>query len=105
MIKGINKQVLEVLEPNNSYFEKALFFVKPEYSGYSENKLKDLAYHELKSVLNPPSQKTKYNFKKIKLIVSLFSTLLIGVILGFLLSYFIWYFCWNMIIYYHINIK
>ena len=37
MIKGINKQVLEVLEPSNDYFEKALFFVKPEYSGYSEN--------------------------------------------------------------------
>ncbi len=89
MIKGINKQVLEVLEPSNDYFEKALFFVKPEYSGYSENKLKELACHELKFVLNPPLQKSKYNFKNIKLIISSFSTLLIGVILGFLLSYFI----------------
>lgn len=92
MIKGINKQVLEILEPSNSYFEKALFFVKPEYSGYSENKLKDLAYKELKLTLNPPSQKSKYNFKKMKSIISALSTFLIGVILGFLLSYFIWNF-------------
>ena len=43
MIKGINKQVLEILEPSSGYFEKALFFVKPEYTGFSENKLKEMA--------------------------------------------------------------
>jgi hypothetical protein len=61
MIKGINKQVLEILETNNGYFEKALFFIKPEFSGYSENKLRELAQSEIKSAINPPKQ--KYNYK------------------------------------------
>ena len=56
MIKGINKQVLEILETNNGYFEKALFFIKPEFSGISENKLRELAQSEIKSAINPPKQ-------------------------------------------------
>ena len=89
MIKGINKQVLEVLEPSNDYFEKALFFVKPEYSGYSENKLKELAQNELKSVIKPPLQKSTKNFKNIKLIISGFSIFIFGIFLGFILSFFV----------------
>ena len=66
MIKGINKQVLEILETNNGYFEKALFFIKPEFSGYSENKLRELAQAEIKSAVKPPKQ--KYNYKTNKLL-------------------------------------
>lgn len=89
MIKGINKQVLEVLEPSNDYFEKALFFVKPEYSGYSENKLKELAQNELKSVIKPPLQKPTKNFKNIKFIISGLSIFIFGIFLGFILSFFV----------------
>ena len=89
MIKGINKQVLEVLEPSNDYFEKALFFVKPEYSGYSENKLKELAQNELKSVIKPPLQKSTKNFKNIKFIISGISIFIFGIFLGFILSFFV----------------
>ena len=32
MIKGVNKQVLEINETQNGFFEKAIFFVKPEYT-------------------------------------------------------------------------
>ena len=38
MIKGVNKQVLEISETQNGFFEKAIFFVKPEYSGMGEVK-------------------------------------------------------------------
>lgn len=89
MIKGINKQVLEVLEPSNDYFEKALFFVKPEYSGYSENKLKELAQNELKSIIKPPLQKSTKNFKNIKFIISGLSIFIFGIFLGFILSFFV----------------
>jgi hypothetical protein len=89
MIKGINKQVLEVLEPSNDYFEKALFFVKPEYSGYSENKLKELAQNELKSVIKPPLQKSTKNFKNVKFIISGLSIFIFGIFLGFILSFFV----------------
>ena len=43
MVKGINRQVLEIHETGCEYFEKALFFVKPEFSGESESKLKSKA--------------------------------------------------------------
>ena len=32
MIKGVSKQVLEVTNPENPYFEKIVFFVKPQYA-------------------------------------------------------------------------
>ena len=31
MVKGVNRQVLEIHETGCEYFEKALFFVKPEF--------------------------------------------------------------------------
>ncbi len=40
MVKGVNRQVLEIHETGCEYFEKALFFVKPEYSAENESRLK-----------------------------------------------------------------
>ena len=40
MIKGVNKQVVDVTEPDSAYFERVLFFVKPEYSGLGESVLR-----------------------------------------------------------------
>ena len=31
MIKGINRQVIEVTETGNAYFERALLVVRPSY--------------------------------------------------------------------------
>ena len=43
MIKGVNKQVVDVAEPDSAYFERVLFFVKPEFSGLSESALRGKA--------------------------------------------------------------
>ena len=40
MIKGVNKQVVDVAEPDSAYFERVLFFVKPEFSGLGEGALR-----------------------------------------------------------------
>lgn len=40
MIKGVNKQVLEVTNTENPYFERIVFFVKPEYQSGHAEKLK-----------------------------------------------------------------
>ena len=60
MVKGVNRQVLEIHETGCEYFEKALFFVKPEYSRENEGKLKTEA---LSSVMNfksvPKTRKQK----------------------------------------------
>lgn len=54
MIKGVNRQVLEIAQPECAYFERVLFFVKPEYSSVSENKLKDKADLLIKNSSAPP---------------------------------------------------
>lgn len=87
MIKGINKQVLEILETNNEYFEKALFFVKPEFSAFSENKLKELARNEINSELHPIKTKTKFYKVSVKNICTLIATFITGAVLGFLIAF------------------
>ena len=49
MIKGVNKQVVDVVEPDSAYFERVLFFVKPEFSGLSESALRSKANLLLKN--------------------------------------------------------
>ncbi len=43
MIKGVNRQVVEVNETDCDYFERILFFVKPEYASISEGKIRERA--------------------------------------------------------------
>ena len=97
MIKGINKQVLEITETSNEYFEKALFFVKPEFSNYSENKLKELATSEIKNSFIPPKEKRTKKASKIKSIIIALSLFISGITLGFLISYFIWLIVFYMV--------
>ena len=54
MIKGVNKQVLEVTNTENPYFEKIIFFVKPEYVNADREKLKKEAHLLAKSANKPP---------------------------------------------------
>lgn len=65
MVKGVNRQVLEILDPGCEYFEKALFFVKPEYSGENESKLKGNALKSIRKSAGVPKtrkQKMKSRF-------------------------------------------
>ncbi len=43
MLKGINRQVIEISETDCEYFERVLFFVKPECVNVSEGKLRERA--------------------------------------------------------------
>ena len=54
MIKGVNHQVVEVVKPSCEYFEKVLFFVKPEYASLSEKKINDKANLIALSTGTPP---------------------------------------------------
>ena len=85
MIKGVNKQVLEIIETQNGFFEKAIFFVKPEYSGMSEGKLKESAQMELAKAGKPPlSAKEKSEGVRRWLIYG--GCLISGIITGFIFS-------------------
>ncbi len=43
MIKGVNRQVVEITQTQCEYFERVLFFIKPEFSATSEGTLKERA--------------------------------------------------------------
>lgn len=54
MIKGVNHQVVEVNKPQCEYFEKVLFFVKPEYSAQSNMKIREVANNIAVTTGSPP---------------------------------------------------
>ena len=85
MIKGINKQVLEVTNPESPYFDKIVFFVKDSNSAFSEKTLKEEAEKISSTTQKPPKAK-----KSIKQILSIGAYLFLGIgagcALGFLLS-------------------
>ena len=82
MIKGVNKQVLEISETQNGFFEKAIFFVKPEYSGMGEGRLKESARKEIESAGKPPVRNHKYKNERIKNITKITAVFIFGVIIG-----------------------
>jgi len=41
VLKGINKQVLEIHDTGSEYFEKALLFVNPEFAALGEESLRE----------------------------------------------------------------
>jgi len=63
MIKGINRQILEVTNPESPYFDKILFFVSGDCEIKSEKQLKKEAEKIAAEVKKPP--KTKKSKKDI----------------------------------------
>lgn len=88
MIKGVNRQVLEVTNTENPYFERIIFFVKPEYGNEDRAKLKKEAELVAKTTKKPP--KTRKTRKEIGYIV-MQSLLCIGagVAITFILNYLV----------------
>lgn len=57
MVKGINRQVLEIRETGSKYFERAFFFVNPDYAKLDEKKLRAAAESSLASADRVPKTK------------------------------------------------
>ncbi|MBQ5900322.1 MAG: hypothetical protein IIW86_00525, partial [Clostridia bacterium] len=60
MVKGVNKTVIEINETGSKYFERVVFFVSPEYSFMSQNKL------ETKVIDYMSEGVPSLNFKRVK---------------------------------------
>ncbi len=82
MIKGVNKQILEVTNTENPYFEKIIFFVKPEYKTADRKKLQKEAEALATITQKPPRIKVP---KKKILRIAVGSVLFTGA--GFALSF------------------
>lgn len=88
MIKGVNKQILEVTNTENPYFEKIIFFVKPEYKNEDRKKLQKEAEALATIAQKPP--KARISKKRVVRIVAnsaLFA--LAGFALSFIINTFI----------------
>ncbi len=59
MIKGVNRQVVEVSDTGSEYFERILFIVKPEYAAVSEGKVRERVEQIAQSTGAPPPTKRK----------------------------------------------
>lgn len=54
MIKGLNRQIIEVSETGNFYFEKVLLFVRPQMGNLEDHYLKKEATKLVKKLGQPP---------------------------------------------------
>ena len=59
MIKGVSKQIIEIAQTENPFFERAVFFVRREYIGGDEKKLTGEAWRLLSSAKRPPNAQFK----------------------------------------------
>lgn len=62
MIKGVNRQVIEISDPNSIYYEKAWLVVRPEYVKIQQNILEKEARNFMKDISNPSCMGVKRNF-------------------------------------------
>ena len=80
MIKGVNRQVVEITQTQCEYFEKVLFFIKPEYSAISEGDLRERASIIAQGASLPPA--TRLRKSKIRLALSMSAAACAGAVIS-----------------------
>ena len=70
LIKAVNRQVVEITQTQCEYFERVLFFIKPEYSAVSEGDLKERATIIAQSAGMPPAARLRKNRVRLALSIS-----------------------------------
>ena len=89
MLKGVNKQILEITNTESPYFEKIIFFVRPSSQNVSREKLETEAEKiSVQTKTKPPRQ--KFSFKR-GLSIAVYSLLSAGagIALTFLIGHII----------------
>lgn len=87
MLKGVNKQILEVTSTESPYFEKIIFFVRPASQKIGREKLeKEAERISSQTRTRPPRQRLS-----IKRIAEYFGYSLLGVGTGVALTYIVGY--------------
>lgn len=69
MIRGVNKQIIEVNETENEYFDRAILFVKAAKSNVGVNKLQSEASMLLNGMTLSAKAKKAAQIRRIALIV------------------------------------
>lgn len=74
VIKGVNRQVVEITQTDCEYFERILFLVKPEFSAVSEGKLRERA-SQMSSAGKPPATRVR---RRVRNVLSMIGAALTG---------------------------
>jgi len=85
VVKGCNKRIIEVLNTENEYFEKAILFINPQ-SNLSYSQALRTAEQYMKEI-DPDKKKRKKKKGSLALGITFFGVLICGIILGVLLSF------------------
>ena len=62
MLRGVNKSIIEVLETENQYFEKAILFIRPGHRDQDTGFMKTKAKEYLSNISYKPASKWKKPF-------------------------------------------
>lgn len=84
MLKGVNRQVVEVADTGSDYFEKALFFVNPKYYGLTDGKLRERAQSLMQTAGTPPKQKKREKKSRRNTILAIVFSAAAGSLITFL---------------------
>lgn len=68
MLKGVNKQILEITNTESPYFDKIIFFVRPSLDGVSSERLQGEAKRISTQTKTKPPRQSKSKFGLIKAI-------------------------------------
>ncbi|MCI8361297.1 MAG: hypothetical protein HFE86_08195 [Clostridiales bacterium] len=55
LLRGVNKQIIEIKDTDSRYFERALLFVRPEFADMGPGQLEQEANKYLATVGRPPT--------------------------------------------------
>jgi len=80
LLKGVNHQVVEITKPTCEYFERVIFFVKPEFSAVSEGTLRERADEIAGKAGSPPP--TKLRRDRATLVFRLIGSALAGAVIA-----------------------
>lgn len=88
MVKGVNKNIIEINDTGNEIFEKVILYIKPQYNNISNKLLNS----ETEKILNSFIKKTNsdifiQNKKSSKVVVYLFAAVLLAIltVVGFII--------------------
>ena len=84
MIKGISRQIIEVADTENEYFERAMFFISPCFSDAERNALEKEASRMLRQMDSPSKIKCRRRWTYLagRMAIALAAGLAIGVVCG-----------------------
>ncbi len=78
MVKGVNKQIIEVNNPDSIYFDRAVFYLKPGVRILPA----ELSQREINKLISPYSaqRKSALNLKRGRIIISLLLIITLAVV-------------------------